>query len=69
MIIRGLEAMKYILSHTALFTNKAKWAFVTTLYYNVLFFYLTIPTLDRPIIAEFTKGFSMMTSLINILCL
>ena len=25
--------------------------------------------MDRPIIVEFTKGFSMMTSLVNILCL
>ena len=30
---------------------------------------LTILPLDRPITAEFTKGFSMKMSLINILCL
>ena len=30
---------------------------------------LTISPFDRPITAEFTKGFSIMTSLINIICL
>ena len=46
--------------------------FVNRLCYIVLFFYdvsLTISPLDRPITAEFTKGVSMNTSLINILCL
>ena len=39
MIISGLEANKYVLRPTALFTNKAKWAFLITctLCYNVLF--------------------------------
>ena len=37
MIISGLEANKCILRPTALFTNKAKWAFLVTFCYNVLF--------------------------------
>ena len=48
--------IKCILRATALFTNKAKWAFFITLYcfYDVN---MTISPLDRPITAEFTKGF------------
>ena len=44
---------------TALFTNKAKQAFLITFCYIVLFYdvNLTISPLDRPIKAEFTKGF------------
>ena len=71
MIISGLES-KCILRPTALFLNKAKQAFFITLCYIVLFFNhvsLTISPLDRPITPEFTKGPSMKTSLINILCL
>ena len=37
MIISGLEANKCILRPTALFTNKAKVAFLNTLCNNVLF--------------------------------
>ena len=37
MIISGLEANEVHLRPTALFTNKAKWAFLITLCYNVLF--------------------------------
>ena len=72
MIISGLEANKCILRPTALFTNKAKQAFLITLCYIVTLFYEVNPTLwpfERPITASFTKGFSIKTSLINILCL
>ena len=50
---------------------KAKQAFLVTSCYSVLFHdvNITIWPLDRPIIAEFTKRFSMKTPLINILCL
>ena len=37
MIITGLEANKMYFRHTALFTNKAKRAFLITLCYIVLF--------------------------------
>ena len=53
MIISGLEANKMHLKLTALFINKAKWAFLVTLCY-IVFFYdvnLTISPLDRPITA------------------
>ena len=66
----GLEANKiHFVTHC--FVSKAKWAFLITLCYNVLFYdvNLTISPLDRAIIAKFTKGFSMKTLLINILCL
>ena len=70
MIISGLEDIKRILKPTALFKNKAKWAFllhcVTFCFYDIN---LTISPLDRLITVEFRKGFSMKTSLINILCL
>ena len=51
------KPIKYILRPTALFTNKAKWAFLITLCYIGLFcdINLTIWPLDRPITAEFTK--------------
>ena len=38
MIISGLEANKMHLRLTALFINKAKWAFLIILCYIVLFF-------------------------------
>ena len=62
MITSGLEATHYF------FTNEAKRAFLLRciVFYDVNF---TISPLDRHITAEFTKGFSMKTSLINILCL
>ena len=72
MIISRLEANKMHLRPTALFTNKAKWAFLITLCYIVLFFMMLFtqsPPLDWPVTAEFTKEFSMKTSLINNLCL
>ena len=56
------KPIKCILRPTVLFTNKVKWAFSATLVYIALFFYdvnITILPLDRPISAEFTKGFSM----------
>ena len=44
-----------------LFTNKAKQAFLITLCYTELFYDVNlidlISPLDRPITAEFTKGF------------
>ena len=60
-----------ILRPTALFKNKAKWAFIVS-FVTVYCFHdvnHTISRLGRPITAEFTKGFSIKTSLINILCL
>ena len=62
MIISG------ILRPTVFFPNKTKWAFLVNVCYIVLS-HITILTLDRPIIAEFKKGFSMKTSLVNIFCL
>ena len=63
MITSGLEANKIHLRPTGLFANKAKRAFLITFCYTVWFYYinLTISPLDRPITAEFTKGFSMKT--------
>ena len=60
MIKSGLEANKMHFLPTALFTNKAKRAFLITLCYVELVFNdknLTISPLDRPIPAEFAKGF------------
>ena len=54
------KPIKCILRHTALFRFKAKRAFLITLCYILMFFYdvnLTISPFDRPITAEFTKGF------------
>ena len=68
MIISGLEPIKCILRPTA---YKACRAFSITLCYIVLIYdvNLTNSPLDRLITAAFTKGYSMKTSLINILCL
>ena len=60
-----------ILRPTALFTNKAKQAFfincvIMYCFYDVK---LTTSPLDRPITAEFTKGFSCYHVTLNILCL
>ena len=71
MIIRGLKANKMQFK-TYCFVYKAKRAFLITLCNIVLFFHdvnIKISPLDRPIIAEFTKGLYMKTSPINILCL
>ena len=62
MITSGLEANKMCLRPTALLTNKAKWAFLVTFCYTALSFYdvnMTILPLDKDILAEFTKMFSM----------
>ena len=48
--------IKYTLRPTALFTNKARWAFFITLCYIVFYdVNLTISPLDRPRPAEFTN--------------
>ena len=62
--------VKCILRPNALFTNKAKGAFLITLCYILLFF-MTCTSQFRHWIgtAVFTKGISIRTSLINILCL
>ena len=56
---------KCILKPTALLTNKAEQEFFITLCYIVLFcdINFTVLPLDRPITAEYSKGFSMKTSL------
>ena len=75
MIISGLETNKIHFKIHCFVYKQAKWAFLITFCYNVFvynWFYdinLTISPLDKPITAEFTKGFYMITSLINILCL
>ena len=69
MIISGLEANKMHFETLLYLQTKLNGPF---LLHCILLFYdvnLTISPLDRPITAEFTKGFSMKTSLINILCL
>ena len=65
MIIIGLEANKMILKSNALFANTVHGP----LYSYTVLYCITIWPLDRFIIAECTKGFSMKTSLVNILCL
>ena len=72
MIIIGLEANKMHFK-TPCFVYKQ--SLMGRFYYIVLLYIvcndvkLIISPLDRPVTAEFTKGFSMKTSLINILCL
>ena len=72
MIISGLEANKMHFKTQCFVYKHSILAFLITLCYIVLILYdvnLTISPLDIGLPAEFTKGFFMKTSLINILCL
>ena len=66
------KPIKCILRPTACIVYKAKRAFFNFIVSRCIEFYdvnFAISPLGRPIRAEFTKRFSMKTSLINILCL
>ena len=71
MIISGLQANKMHLK--TLFCLPTKITGLPSYIVSHCFILndvnLTISPLVRPITTEFTKGFSMMTSTVNILCL
>ena len=72
MIISGLEANKMHFN-THCFLYKQSYTglsnYIVLQYVGFYDVNLTISPFDRPITAEFIKGFSMMASLINMLCL
>ena len=67
MTISGLEANKMHLKTTSLFKITGLSSYIVSHCFILNEVNLTISPLDRP--AEFTKGFSMMTSIVNIVCL
>ena len=72
MIISGLEANKCICLPSALFTKlNGPYICFNNIVLHCIVFHdvnLSISPRDRPMLAEFTKGFSIKTSPINILC-